>query len=252
MSSSVTTHSTNRSDAAGGLRRSKLAPVLVPIYRHLRCNYYRSLGAVILALVTRLEGGPWISATVRHILKVFHGVEVAMYSYGECMVPGAFPRGTRVGRYVSIAPGVKAYSTNHPTDWISTHPVLYNPSLGLVKDRGLPPSAPLVIEHDVWIGHGAIITPRCHRIGLGAIVGAGAVVTKDVPDFAIVAGNPARVLRYRFPDDVQALVRSSRWWELSLDELSRYMPDIATAIGDEPKRHPLLAGHLPVGDERRC
>lgn len=63
--------------------------------------------------------------------------------------------------------------------------------------QGGASSTPLHIAGDVWIGARAIVLPGCHRIGHGAIIGAGAVVTKDVPDWAIVGGNPARVIRYR-------------------------------------------------------
>ena len=56
---------------------------------------------------------------------------------------------------------------------------------------------PLVVEDDVWFGARVIILPGCKHIGKGVIVGAGAVVTKDIPDYAIVGGNPARILKYR-------------------------------------------------------
>lgn len=73
--------------------------------------------------------------------------------------------------------------------------------MGKQESKG---KTPLHIASDVWIGARAIILPGCRRIGRGAIVGAGAVVTKDVPDFAIVGGNPARVLKYRIDHSEQA------------------------------------------------
>ncbi len=66
-----------------------------------------------------------------------------------------------------------------------------------MNQQGGPGKTPLHIAGDVWIGSRAIVLSGCRRIGHGAIIGAGAVVTKDVPDYAIVGGNPARVLRYR-------------------------------------------------------
>lgn len=63
--------------------------------------------------------------------------------------------------------------------------------------QGNLPTSPLCVSRDVWIGSRAIILPGCTRIGHGAIIGAGAVVTKDVPDWAIVGGNPAIIIRYR-------------------------------------------------------
>ena len=80
------------------------------------------------------------------------------------------------------------------------------------------PFGRLEIGHDAWLGVNSIITTGCHRIGIGAVVGAGAVVTKDVPDFAIVGGNPARILRYRFPEDIRQRILEGRWWERSIEE----------------------------------
>ncbi|MEY8198191.1 MAG: hypothetical protein RPS47_03005 [Colwellia sp.] len=74
------------------------------------------------------------------------------------------------------------------------------------------PFSKLVIEDDVWIGDGVIITPSVSCIGRGAVVGAGAIVTKDVPRYAVVCGNPAVVIKYRFPADRAASIEESCWW----------------------------------------
>ncbi|PQO28766.1 hypothetical protein C5Y98_23585 [Blastopirellula marina] len=86
---------------------------------------------------------------------------------------------------------------------LSTHPLLY----GDLSERVL-----LEIGHDVWLGFNVVILPGCHRIGTGAIVGAGSIVTKDIPPYAIAVGNPARILRYRFPEEVCAKLLASQWW----------------------------------------
>ena len=80
------------------------------------------------------------------------------------------------------------------------------------------------IGHDVWIGHGAVILPG-RRVGTGAVVAAGAIVTKDVPPYAIVAGNPARVLRRRFPDNVAERLQALAWWDWSHEQLRVALPD---------------------------
>jgi len=69
-----------------------------------------------------------------------------------------------------------------------------------IGEQGSKEKTPLIIEDDVWIGMRVIILPGCKKIGKGVIVGAGSVVTKDIPDYAIVGGNPARIIRYRKAD----------------------------------------------------
>lgn len=73
---------------------------------------------------------------------------------------------------------------------------------------------------DVWVSHNATITPGCKYIGRGAVIAAGAVVTKDVPAYAIVAGVPATIIRYRFDPEMQAAIEATRWWELDKKELA--------------------------------
>ncbi|MCK5509066.1 MAG: hypothetical protein KAI50_11185 [Desulfobacterales bacterium] len=77
----------------------------------------------------------------------------------------------------------------------------------------------LIVGHDVWLGSNAIICSGCHRIGNGAVVGAGAVVTKDVPDYAIVGGNPAMVIKIRFCDSIIAKLLESEWWLLPFEKI---------------------------------
>lgn len=159
-----------------------------------------------------------MSATARDILSVRYGVSVGAYSYGPCMVPGAFPPGVTVGRYTSIGPGVVVFRRNHPTGRLSMHPFFYNASLGVVSADNIP-SVELTIGNDVWIGANAIITPGCRQIGDGSVIGAGAVVTKDVAPFTVVGGNPARTIRSRFAAEIVARLERDKWWQRSIDEL---------------------------------
>ena len=165
--------------------------------------------------------GAFFSFTAREIMREKYSVSIGAYSYGPCFEPGSFGKGTKIGRYVSIAPRVKAYQANHPLDRLSTHGFFFNSELGYVRETNVPFTS-LVIEHDAWIGDSVIITPNCSRIGLGAVVGAGSIVTKDVPDFAIVAGNPAKVIKWRFTPEMQEWIRGSRWWERPVDECAPY------------------------------
>lgn len=158
------------------------------------------------------------SATVRELMSRYHGVNVGAYSYGDCFDPKIIPPGVTIGRYVSIAAGVRMFTQNHPLERLSTHPFFYERRPGDPATNNLPPGS-LDIGNDVWIGSNALITPGCHHVGNGAVIGAGAVVTRDVPDYAIVAGSPAKRIRNRFPEEVIARLQAARWWDLAIEEV---------------------------------
>lgn len=104
------------------------------------------------------------------------------------------------------------------------HAFFYDPVLGIC-DSFLGEFFPLEIGNDVWIGEGAIVMPSVSTIGDGAVVAAGAVVNKNVPPYAVVCGNPARVVRYRFSEETIRELQYSRWWEKSIEELRPSMKE---------------------------
>ena len=169
----------------------------------------------ILALVARSEGGQFTSLSLRVILDRHYGVRVGDHSYGSLLEPGMADRDTVIGSYVSIGPNVRRLGAAHPVDSLSMHPYWYNPALGLVPADADVERTGCEIGHESWIGANVTILPGCRRIGIGAVVGAGAVVTRDVPDFAVVVGTPARQIAERLTDDQRRGLLDNRPWELA-------------------------------------
>jgi acetyltransferase-like isoleucine patch superfamily enzyme len=128
-----------------------------------------------------------------------------------------------IGKFCSIGPNCKIGVGIHPSrDFVSTHPAFYslNNEAGItfVKTGRYEDFKPITIGNDVWIGESAIIMDGV-TIGNGAIVAAGAVVTRDVPPYAVTAGVPAKTIRYRFePTDI-ARLNEIQWWDKDLDWL---------------------------------
>lgn len=120
-----------------------------------------------------------------------------------------------IGNFTSIANGVVIGGARHPMEWVSMSPVFYA-GRDSVKAKfsvhNLDEPRKVGIGHDVWIGRSAIILSGV-SIGNGAVIGAGSVVTKDVPPYSIVAGNPAKLIRYRFDQDTVAKLTRIQWWD---------------------------------------
>jgi virginiamycin A acetyltransferase len=176
------------------------------------------LRGLVLWLLRRIEGDEFRSVTLREIFAKYWGVQVGLYTHGGCFVPWMVDPQTTIGRYCSIAGGVRIVNHNHPLSFKGTSGLFFNPALGLC-DRWLIEHHPLEIGNDVWIGANAVVMPEVSRVGDGAVIGAGAVVGKDVPPCAVVLGNPGRVVKYRFPPEVIARLLEEKWWEKDVDEL---------------------------------
>lgn len=210
--------------------------VLVWLYGRKR-RVFRQVAAW---LAKSSEGGEMTSGTLREIFRRYHGVTVGDYTHGGCFTPHAFGRGTTIGRYSSIARSAFAATLNHPMDRKSMHGYFFNPGLGYTQDERV--YSQLSIGNDVWLGHNSIIMAGVNHIGDGAVIGAGAVVFKDVPPYAVVVGNPARVVRYRFsPETIQDLL-AERWWERDMLDLKRDLGAFTTphrgAVSADPSEPP--------------
>jgi virginiamycin A acetyltransferase len=143
--------------------------------------------------------------------------------------PGA-PEQLTIGRFCQFAHGTRfiTSSADHPKRWFTTYPfAVFNHEVMDLFAPEFSKGRDTAIGNDVWIGTEAMILPGV-TLGDGVIVGARAVVSRDVPAWSVVAGNPARVVRRRFPDAVCALLDRLAWWDLPLDEIREILPVLAS------------------------
>ena len=158
---------------------------------------------------------------------ILQEVSMGDYSY---VVNDAQITYTTIGKFVSIAAMTRINPGNHPMHRATQAHFTYRASAyfpGEADDAEFfdwRRAHHVTIGHDVWIGHGAIILPG-RNIGTGAVIAAGAIVTKDVAPYTIVAGNPARVIRRRFPEDIAAELTELAWWDWDHETLRLALPD---------------------------
>lgn len=135
----------------------------------------------------------------------------------------------QIGAFCSFGPQVLAGLGRHPTEFVSTSPAFYSPNnsgcrISFVDRPLFEENLPIVIGSDVWLGARVIILDGV-KIGDGAIIAAGAVVTKDVEPYAIVGGIPAKLIRMRFDAETISRLLFSRWWDRSLEWITRHAVD---------------------------
>ncbi len=187
----------------------------------------------------RIERGASVSGSVLEFSIAVHqnaelcGVNIGRFSY---IARETVLNDVDVGRFCSIGPRCLIGSGDHPVDWVSTSPVFYSNirQTGRSFAEDLPVNASfterrrIAIGNDVWIGAHVFVRDGV-SIGNGAIVAAGAVVTKDVPAFAIVGGVPARSIRFRFPPELVEEMQSITWWNWPEELLREAQPLMASA-----------------------
>ena len=150
-----------------------------------------------------------------------------------------------IGKFCQIAAGVEFVmnGANHQMNAVSTFPFFtlegWNASAPQKSD--MPLKGDTVIGNDVWIGQNATIMPGVH-IGDGAIIGTNSLVSKDVEPYTIVAGNPIRVIRKRFDDELIDLLERFKWWDKSIEEINNLIPILTN--GDLEKVRAELKGRI--------
>ena len=144
-----------------------------------------------------------------------------------------------IGKFCQIAAGVEFVmnGANHQMNAVSTFPfyTLEGWEMNPPKKDDLPLKGDTVIGNDVWIGQNATIMPGVH-IGDGAIIGANAVVASDVEPYSIVAGNPARLIRKRFDDELIELLEKFAWWDKPIEEINALIPILTSSDLEMVKR----------------
>jgi hypothetical protein len=162
-------------------------------------------------------------------------VELGDYSY---VVNDGDIAYASIGKFCSIAAMTRINPGNHPMQRASQSHFTYRASAYFPGERDEDEffawrrSQRVTIGHDVWIGHGAIVLPG-RKIGTGAVVAAGAIVTKDIADYTIVAGNPARPVRERFPKAIAQRLQQLAWWDWSHAQLHAALADFRSLSVEE-------------------
>lgn len=176
-------------------------------------NYFRALSRVKRSKISH-------RAVIGYLNRIYDS-SIGGYTYlgNHCIV-----NQTHVGKYCSVATNVKIGMGKHPISYMSTSPLFYaknNPfKLSLVHEDKFNECEKTIIGSDVWIGFGAMIKDGI-KIGDGAIIGAGSMVTKDVLPYAVVAGVPAKIIKYRFSGEIIKNLLELKWWECDLSEIKK-------------------------------
>lgn len=176
-------------------------------YQNNRISSNVNLGGAVL------KGG----CVIKESVFISGDVIIGKYSTlaRECVLHGGR---IRIGNYCQFGPRVAIYGINHPTHRITTYI-----NRNLFEGRLSPEKTgePVEVGNDVWVGYGAILLPGV-KIGNGAIIGAGSVVSKDVGSYEVAVGNPARVIKKRFDRELVGLLNQWQWWNLEPEDLKQH------------------------------
>jgi acetyltransferase-like isoleucine patch superfamily enzyme len=159
-------------------------------------------------------------------------VTIGDYSYGTPQIRWLIGRErVTIGKFCSFSPGVQILiSGNHPIDTVSSYPFQSLKDLWPGAQGKCPfAKGDVHIGHDVWVGLDAVILSGV-TIGHGAVIGTKAVVTKDIPPYAIAVGNPVRIVKYRFDEETIQMLLEVKWWDWPEEKIRR---NIAVITGTD-------------------
>lgn len=180
----------------------------------------------------RIGRGSWIKSA-------------AIFGLGTATGTGFVVRGAgmlTMGRYCAVGESVRIITSNHDTAYLSMNLLVQERVLG---KRLIAAKRDVAIGNDVWIGDGVTILPGV-TVGDGAVIGAGTVVTRPIPAFMVVGGNPAKIIKERFPPEIAARVARLAWWDWPEEKQKRHAGLFETRFDITPDA---LAG-LSSDDDR--
>ena len=204
-----------------------------------------NIGYLYAKALKKLRGKCILNSHIDKSAIVFSGSDVIDSSVGkytyigyDCHIDKA-----DIGSFCSLSDHIFIGGAEHPMKWVSTSPVFQR--VKGVTERGSGASIKLAnqevevfkrttIGNDVWIGHAAVIRTGV-TIGHGAVIGSGAVVTKDVPPYAVVVGNPAVIKKYRFDQETIDLLLELKWWDKDIDEVKKLIPLLTGDLSSSKK-----------------
>jgi len=178
------------------------------------------------------DGASITDSTFGRFVEIGQGSRIAHSSFGDYSYCDRYAdiANAEIGKFANIASFVRIGATDHPLDTAALHHFLYRsadywddtePDAGFFDRRR---ARRATIGHDTWLGHNAQIKPEV-TVGHGAVVASGAIVTKDVAPYAIVAGMPAKPLRLRQPPEIAERLIALAWWDWSHDAIRAALED---------------------------
>lgn len=185
---------------------------LIQKYRYK--NFYKT--GVFIAEYVELIG----AVKLEQYCKIAHHASISNCEIGKYTSVGRFSklRDASIGKFCSISWDATIGAVSHPYNHITTHAFPYNCEFDLCDVNKHYENKKIIIGNDVWIGANSVVLPGV-KIGDGAVIGAGAVVTHDIEPYAIVIGVPAKKIKYRFSPEIIAELCRLEWWNWPADKL---------------------------------
>lgn len=189
-------------------------------------NFFCKIEYFLAKLIKKIHLRAAINSSVDKTARIEAGChmvnsELGRFSY--CGYDCTFIN-TKVGAFSSIANNVIVGASSHPTSWVGMSPVFYDAKINIKEKFSFHHydyAKRTIIGNDVWIGQ-CVIIKQGVIVGNGAVIGMGSVVTKNIEPYTIVGGNPARVIRKRFSEDIIEKLLAIKWWTYSDEELKKY------------------------------